>query len=182
MSQIQRDLDDARDVVDFLVAQHEQLTVLLTGVLVHSGGERQRRFDLARDLLARHEAAEEMIVRPLTRHAPHGDAVATARIAEEHGAELVLARLEAMDVDSDEFERTFTAFRQSVLDHAAAEERDEFPLLRKHTDPAALATARQRVEVAERSAPAPPGPSEQPTTVGPFAALVDRARDAFRGS
>jgi hypothetical protein len=178
MTQIQRDLNDAHDVIAFLVAQHEQLRVLLTGVLVHRGDERQRHFDLARDLLARHESGEEMIVRPLTRDAPNGAAVAAARMAEENEAERVLARLEAMDVDSAEFERTFTEFRQSVLDHAEAEERDEFPLLRANTDPRALAAARQRVEVAERLAPAPPGRA----AAGPFATMLDRARDALRRS
>jgi hemerythrin superfamily protein len=186
MSQIRRDLDDARDVVAFLIAQHEQLTVLLNGVLAYSGDERQRHFDLVREMLARHETAEEMIVRPLTRDAPNGDAVADARMAEENAAKEVLARLEKLDVDSEEFERTFTAFRQSVLDHAQAEERDEFPLLRLNTDPDALAKARRRVERAEQMAPTHPHPSVKTTAAnyvaGPFAAMLDRARDFLRGT
>jgi hypothetical protein len=186
MSQIQRDLDEARDVVAFLVAQHEQLTVLLNGVLGHSGDERQRHFDLAREMLARHETGEEMIVRPLTRDAPNGDAVADARMAEENAAKDVLAVLEDMDVDSDEFARLFTTFRQSVLDHARAEEREEFPLLRLNADPDALAKARERVERAERMAPTRPHPGLRTTTAnyvaGPFVAMVDRARDFLRGT
>jgi hypothetical protein len=186
MSQIQRDLEEARDVVAFLVAQHEQLTVLLNGVLAHSGLERQRHFDLARELLARHETGEEMIVRPLTRDAPDGDAVAAARMAEENAAKEMLAVLEDLDVDSDEFGRLFTTFRRSVLDHAQAEERDEFPLLRLHADPDALLKARRRVERAEQLAPTRPHPSLRTTTVnyvaGPFAAMVDRARDFLRGT
>jgi hypothetical protein len=186
MTQIQRDLQEARDVVAFLVAQHEQLTVLLNGVLGHSGDERQRHFDLARELLARHETGEEMIVRPLTRRAPAGEAVAAARMAEENAAKEVLARLEDLDVDSEAFVRLFTTFRQSVLDHARAEERDEFPLLRLHADPDALLKARQRVERAEQLAPTRPHPSLRTTTAsyvaGPFVAMLDRARDALRGS
>jgi hemerythrin superfamily protein len=186
MSQIQRDLAEARDVVAFLVAQHEQLTVLLNGVLGHSGDERQRQFDLARELLARHETGEEMIVRPLTREAPNGTAVAGARMAEENQAKEVLARLEEMDVDSDEFVALFTTFRRAVLDHARAEERDEFPLLRLTADPDALVQARRRVERAEQLAPTRPHPGLRSTTAnyvaGPFVAMVDRARDFLRGT
>jgi hypothetical protein len=186
MTQIRRDLDDARDVVAFLVAQHEQLQVLLNGVLASSGAERQHRFDQARELLARHETGEELIVRPLTRGAPGGDAVADARMAEEHAAEQVLARLEGMDIDSVEFEAAFADFHQSVLDHATAEEREEFPLLRSTTDPGALAEARLQVQRAEDTAPTHPQPGTRTTTgghpAGPFAAMLDRARDVFRRS
>jgi hypothetical protein len=185
MSQVQHDVDDARDVVQFLIAQHGELKVLLSGVLGSSGDTRQRYFDQAREMLARHETGEEMIVRPLTRDAPNGAAVADARMAEENEAKQVLARLEEMDVDSPEFETLFTEFRQSVLEHAEAEERDEFPLLRQNTDPEALAKARQRVERAEAMAPTHPHPSAKTTVAnyvaGPFAAMLDRAKDAFRG-
>jgi hemerythrin superfamily protein len=185
MSQVQRDMDDARDVVEFLIAQHEQVKVLLSGVLGSSGQKRQEYFDDAREFLARHETGEEMIVRPLTRDAPNGDAVADARMAEENEAKEVLARLEELDVDSPEFETLFTEFRQSVLEHAEAEERDEFPLLRQNTDPEALAKARKRVEQAEKMAPTHPHPSAKTTAAnyvaGPFAAMLDRARDAFKG-
>jgi hypothetical protein len=186
VSQIHRDLEEARDVVAFLVAQHEQLTVLLNGVLGHSGLERQRHFDLVREMLARHETGEEMVLRPLTRDVPRGDAVADARMAEENAAKEMLAVLEELDVDSDAFGQLFTTFRQSVLEHARAEERDEFPLLRRHADPDALAEARKRVERAERMAPTRPHPSLRTTTAnyvaGPFVAMVDRARDFLRGT
>jgi hemerythrin superfamily protein len=186
MSQIRRDLEEARDVVAFLIAQHEELTVLLNGVLGHRGDERQRQFDLARALLARHETGEEMVLRPLTRHLPHGDAVADARMAEENEAKEVLARLEDLDVDTDEFVQLFTTFRRSVLDHAKAEEQDEFRLLRLHAEPDDLAKARERLQRVEKLAPTHPHPSARTTTanyvIGPFAALVDRARDFLRGA
>ncbi|MCW2677963.1 MAG: uncharacterized protein JWR70_3003 [Modestobacter sp.] len=175
--------DDAGDVVGFLMAQHQQVRELLDDVLRAGGQERQQYFDQAREMLARHETGEEMIVRPLTRKAPDGGAVADARMAEENEAKEVLAGLEKMDVDSERFVSTFTAFRQSVLDHAQAEERDEFPLLRQNTDPDALAKARDRVERAERMAPTHPHPGVRTTTAnyvaGPFVAMLDRARDVL---
>ncbi|SDX84953.1 Hemerythrin HHE cation binding domain-containing protein [Modestobacter sp. DSM 44400] len=183
MTETRHITDDASDVVVFLIDQHQQLKGLLADVLQTSGEERQRYFDQAREMLARHETGEEMIVRPLTRKAPGGEEVAEARMAEENEAKEVLAKLEKMDVDSDEFVSTFTGFRQSVLDHAEAEERDEFPLLRQNTDPDALVKARDRVKRAEKMAPTHPHPSAKTTTAnyvaGPFAAMLDRARDAF---
>jgi hemerythrin superfamily protein len=178
--------DDASDVVDFLKDQHQQIRGLLGDVLQSSGPARQDSFDQAREMLARHETGEEMIVRPLTRKAPDGGAVADARMAEENRAKEVLADLEKMDVDSDSFVSTFTELRQMVLDHADAEERDEFPLLRQNSDPDALAKARDRVKRAEEMAPTHPHPSARTTTAnyvaGPFAAMLDRARDAFSRS
>ena len=174
----------AGDVVDFLLQQHQQIKALLGDVLQNTGEDRQRHFDAARELLARHETAEEMIVRPLTRKAPDGRTVADGRMAEENEAKTVLADLERRDVNSPEFEQQFTAFRLSVIDHAAAEEREEFPLLRTNTDAEALTKARDRLQRAEKWAPTHPHPSAKTTAMnyvaGPFAAMLDRARDALK--
>src|SRR4051794_3053294 len=175
--------DDASDVVEFLLGQHQQVRMLLDEVVGNSGEDRQRSFDTVREMLARHETAEEMIVRPLTRKAPGGEDVAEGRMHEENEAKEVLADLEKMDVTSAEFTARFSEFRQSVLDHAQAEETREFPLLRQNTDPDALVQARDRVKRAEAMAPTHPHPSARTTAAnyvaGPFAAMLDRARDAF---
>jgi hemerythrin superfamily protein len=175
--------DDASDVIEFLLNQHQQVRGLLDDVLAAEGPERQRYFDTVREMLARHETAEEMIVRPLTRKAPGGEDVAEGRMHEENEAKEVLADLEKMDVTSAEFTAKFSEFRQSVLDHAQAEETQEFPLLRQNADPDALVQARDRVKRAEAMAPTHPHPSAKTTAAnyvaGPFAAMLDRARDAF---
>ena len=175
--------DDAGDVIEFLKSQHLQVRALLDDVLASTGEPRQHTFDLLRETLARHETAEEMIVRPLTRKAPGGDEVAEGRMHEENEAKEVLADLEKMDVDSPEFTAMFGEFRDSVLAHAEHEETQEFPLLRQNTDAEALVKARDRVKKAEAIAPTHPHPSAKTTTAnfvaGPFAAMLDRARDAF---
>jgi hemerythrin superfamily protein len=175
--------DDASDVIEFLLNQHRQVRGLLDDVLATTGEERQRYFDTVREMLARHETAEEMIVRPLTKKAPGGEAIAQGRMDEENEAKEVLADLEKMDVDSPAFTQRFTGFRASVLEHAEHEETQEFPLLRQNTDPEALVKARDRVKRAEEMAPTHPHPSARTTTMnyvaGPFAAMLDRARDAF---
>jgi hemerythrin superfamily protein len=178
--------DDASDVIEFLLNQHQQVKGLLDDVLASTGEERQRYFDTVREMLARHETAEEMIVRPLTRKAPGGEQVAQGRMDEENEAKVVLADLEKMEVDSPAFTAKFTEFRTSVLAHAEHEEREEFPLLRQNTDPEALVKARDRVKRAEEMAPTHPHPSAKTTAMnyvaGPFAAMLDRARDAFSSS
>jgi len=68
--------DDASDVIEFLLNQHQQVKGLMADVLASTGEERQRYFDTVRELLARHETAEEMIIRPLTKKAPGGDQIA----------------------------------------------------------------------------------------------------------
>jgi hemerythrin superfamily protein len=175
--------NDASDVIEFLLNQHQQVKGLMEDVLASTGEERRRYFDTVREMLARHETAEEMIVRPLTKKAPGGEEIAQGRMDEENEAKEVLADLEKMDVDSAVFTAKFTEFRASVLEHAEHEEREEFPLLRQNTDPEALVKARDRVKRAEEMAPTHPHPSAKTTAMnyvaGPFAAMLDRARDAF---
>jgi len=177
------DTGDAGDVIQFLLAQHRQIGALLEKVLATAGDERQRYFDDVRDLLARHETAEEMIVRPLTRTAPHGEQVAEGRTAEEDHAKEVLGRLEEMPVDTPEFTGMFSQFRQSVLAHADAEETLEFPLLRQTSDHDALLEARSAAERAEgmdqTDAHAGATSTGADRVAGPFAAMLDRARKAF---
>jgi hemerythrin superfamily protein len=186
MTEVREVPGDAGDVIEFLQSQHQQIRGLLDDVLTASGEQRQRSFDAVRELLARHETAEEMIVRPLTRKAPGGPQVAEGRMDEETEAKEVLAGLEKLDVDSAEFTQKFTEFRRSVLEHAQAEETQEFPLLRQNDDEEALVKARDRVKRAEAMAPTHPHPSAKTTAAnyvaGPFAAMLDRARDAFSSS
>jgi len=172
------------DIVNMLLDQHQTVRTLLDRVLSSTGEARGTAFDEVRELLARHETGEEMILRPMTRRVPGGETVAEGRMAEENEAKKVLAELEKLDVQSSEFVSMFQQFRSSVLEHAEAEERDEFPLLHKGTfDEEDLMKAGSKLETAEKTAPTHPHPSAKTTTMnyvaGPFAAMVDRARDLF---
>lgn len=175
--------DQQSDVVGVLLAQHQQIQKLLDRVTQASGESRQEAFDELREYLARHETAEEMIVRPLTRGVDGGDAVASERMDEENESKDVLSHLESLDVTSAEFDKTFAEFRESVLEHADAEESQEFPLLRANVDPDKLEKAKSHLLMAEKTAPTHPHPTAQSTTAnyvaGPFAAMLDRARDAI---
>jgi hemerythrin superfamily protein len=172
------------DLVAQLLAQHEMVRAAIDAVAkTKTAQSRQAAFDRLRELLARHETAEEMIVRPLTRDIDGGQAVASARMDEENASKDVLAELERLDSASVEFARLFEKFAQAVLEHAQSEEVYEFPLLRRNLDADKLETAERQLLLAERIAPTHPHPSARSTmanyVAGPFAAVADRARDAI---
>src|SRR6185312_830320 len=99
------------DVVAQLLEQHEQVRAAIDGVAKTTTAEsRQEAFDRLRELLARHETAEEMIIRPLTRRAVGGEDIADDRMAEENQSKEILADLEKLDIASEDFARTFEKF------------------------------------------------------------------------
>src|SRR4051794_13098325 len=172
------------DLVSQLLAQHALVRGAIDDVAKSATAEsRQEAFDILRELLARHETAEEMIVRPLTRDLDNGEAVASARMDEENKSKDVLSELEKLDIASVEFARTFESFAKEVLEHALAEEALEFPLLRAQLDAGKLEDAERQLLLAEKIAPTHPHPMARSTAMnyvaGPLAAVADRARDAF---
>jgi hypothetical protein len=88
------------DVVRILLEQHARIGELFGRVRNASGKNKQQQFDELRRLLTVHEAAEEMIVRPVTRAASGGHRVASARNAEEGKAARLLANLERLGPSS----------------------------------------------------------------------------------
>jgi iron-sulfur cluster repair protein YtfE (RIC family) len=186
MTQIGIDTDKTHgDLVEQLLAQHEQVRAAIYAVAETTTAEaRQETFDALRELLARHETAEEMIVRPLTRGIDDdGEDIASARMDEENESKKALAKLEKMDIASVEFARAFEKFAGDVLTHAQREETQEFPLLRANLDSDKLEKAERQLLLAEKTAPTHPHPSAKSTAMnyvaGPFAAMTDRARDAI---
>ena len=169
------------DVIRILLEQHARIRELFEDVTSAEGEHRGQAFDELRALLAVHETAEEMILRPVSSEAA-GESVTDARNEEEAEANEVLKRLEKMDVDSAEFTSLLAEFRSSVEEHAEAEEHEEFPRVLKTCDEDKRRSMGTRLRAAESVAPTHPHPSSagSPTaqwTVGPFASLVDRTRD-----
>jgi hemerythrin superfamily protein len=174
------------DVVSFLISQHERIKELFADVLAASGDVRRDRFSDLRRLLAVHETAEEEIVHPRARRElDDGADVVDARLQEENEAKQTLAALEKLDVDSAEFEKLFQELQADVLNHARAEEEQEFARLAGQVDDAELDRMRQAVELAESLAPTRPHAGVESATAnmlaGPFAAMLDRVRDALAG-
>src|SRR5579859_1615595 len=174
------------DMIEILLDQHQRIRELFGQVKDAKGERKQRAFDELRALLAVHETAEEMVLRPVSSR-DAGSGVADARNEEEREATRTLTVLEMMDVSSAEFDRDFAAFERAVLDHARREEKDEFPLVRAREDPKALLAMGRTLRAVERLAPTHPHPSTAGSpvaqwAVGPFASLVDRTLDALKNA
>lgn len=174
------------DVIAILLEQHRRIRKLFTHVKDAEGKRKQQAFDELRVLLAAHETAEEMVLRPVSCK-DAGAAVADARNQEEKEATRMLTILEAMDVSSAEFDRTFTEFEQAVLDHAELEEQEEFPLVLAQESRHTLVGMGAMLRAAELAAPTHPHPSTAGSPiaqwmVGPWASLIDRARDAIKAA
>ncbi|GAA2062770.1 hemerythrin domain-containing protein [Streptomyces carpaticus] len=174
------------DVVGMLLEQHARIRDLFSQVQAAHGDDRREAFDQLRVLLAVHETAEEMIVRPVAKKTA-GAAEAEARNQEEAEANKVLAQLEKMDLESAEFERKFAEFERAVAEHADQEEREEFPAIRAGRSEEQLKQMGSSLRVAEATAPTHPHPSAagKPAAqwaVGPFVSMVDRTRDAINAA
>ncbi|OHU95140.1 hemerythrin domain-containing protein [Mycobacterium talmoniae] len=174
------------DVVDFLIGQHQRIKGLFDETLSTSGPERDEAFVQLRRLLAVHETAEEEIVHPRARR-ELGDRhdIVEARLEEEHEAKTVLAELEDLDIDSKKFTEQLSELRDAVLDHAEHEEQEEFSKLRQDLSDDELERLTRTVKLAESIAPTRPHAGVESRVAnlvaGPFAAMMDRARDAILG-
>lgn len=175
-------LDDG-DVIKILLEQHAQIRDLCSQVTDSIGTARKEAFDALRALIAVHETAEEMVLRPVTEKVAL-PGVADRRNHEEAEANGVLKMLEGLDTETTDFLTMFRSFVEALDSHAEAEEHDEFPAV------LATCTAEERrsmgtkVKAAEAIAPTHPHPSVEPGSmsqkvIGPFAAIVDRAKDAI---
>jgi hemerythrin superfamily protein len=172
------------DVVEFLKQQHHDIKTALGRVSATHGAERSKAFFALRRLMAVHETAEEEIVHPAARRAlPNGEALVDARLREENQAKKMLAELEKLDPDSVEFDSHFHELMKDVIAHAEAEEYEELEKLGAGFDKRRLERMRKAAEFAEAVAPTRPHPGVESATanmlIGPFAAMIDRSRDAL---
>lgn len=170
-------------VIGLLLEQHTRIRELFAQVGSSQGAAKQAAFDQLRELLAVHEAGEEMVLRPVSKRVA-GDGVAQARNDEEKQAAAALAALEKLDVDTAEFIAQFAALERDVSEHADREENEEFPRVRTECDLEQQEKMAVRLVEAQRAAPTHPHPAVAGSTAAhyvtsPFTALLDKARDAF---
>lgn len=176
-------IESPDEVVAFLKAQHNLIEDMFDEVLHASDPQaREEPFVKLRQLLAVHETAEEMIVHPrVRREAEAGDAIVDARLEEEHEAKELLSEIEKLDVTSKQFFDAITKLREAVLEHAQQEESEEFPVLQDKLDTDDLKRMGTAVRAAEAIAPTHPHAGVESAklnfAVGPFASMLDRARD-----
>lgn len=172
------------DVVRKLLEQHAQIRELFQEVRACVGDERQLVFEELRGLLAVHETAEELIVRPVVRGLL-GDAEPAERDSEEAQAAKDLDALSKMDVNDSEFLVKLGALENAVSKHAEAEEKHEFDAIEQQCSSDQRETMGKYLDVALKLAPTRPHPSvagheKAVMAVGPIASLIDHTRDAIR--
>ena len=173
------------DVVELLLRQHQLVRQYFSEVENSTGEERREAFDRLRRLLAVHETAEEEVVHPMARRVlPDGDQLIDRRLDEENHAKRILEDLDATGADSVDFETKLSTLKTAVLQHAEREEQEEFPRLRDGYGDAQRRAMGMAVKAAEAMAPTRPHAGVESATanvlIGPYAAMVDRARDVVR--
>lgn len=171
------------DVIRILLEQHARIRQLFDQASVASGDTKVELFHELRALLAVHETAEEVVLRPVSRECAGPD-VADARNDEEKAANELLAALEELDVNSPEFDEQLASFQQSVDQHAELEEHEEFETIVREVDQEKRRMLGDRLRLVENLAPTYPHPGTAgslPKTLAaaPFATIVDRVKDAL---
>jgi len=173
-------------IIDHLTADHQQIKVLFSDVMFVRPENRGDVFCQLVSELAQHEVAEELVVFPEVKgSSPDAAAVVEALRHEQADVEQMLAEMEKLEPTNPEFTGALAELSTAVINHAEAEERGVFPLLRAAGDRDALFELAARYERAKQSAPTHPHPHAPDTPpankiLGPITALFDRARDAVR--
>ena len=171
-------------IIEALREDHDEVRQMFARLETATGEERRDLFRRLVGELVRHEVAEEEILRPVSKRAA-GEEIANARIREESQAEELLKEMENLDTDSAEFTAKLATLRLEVEHHAEAEETQEFPKVAQSESPERLEQMGKVYAAAKKAAPTRPHPSTPNTPVanmlvGPFAAVLDRARDVVR--
>ncbi|MBB2946992.1 hypothetical protein FB565_006760 [Actinoplanes lutulentus] len=112
------------DIVDVLRAEHLRIRQLCDDV------RDQKRGALAalRHAVHLHQLGESAVAHPAVRNSgPAGDAI--ARACQAQGAELERT---VTELERRGFDDGLAAVNRALLDHVTRQERDEFPLLRRH--------------------------------------------------
>lgn len=171
-------------IIEALREDHDEVRQMFARLETATGEQRRDLFHQLVGELIRHEVAEEEILRPVSKRAA-GEEIANARIREESQAEELLKEMESLDTDSAEFTAKLATLRREVERHAEAEETQEFPKVTQNESPQRLEQMGKVYAAAKKAAPTRPHPSTPNTPVanmlaGPFAAVLDRARDVVR--
>lgn len=181
------DLTTSETTATALLRQrHREISAMFEQLLHSVGTERRELFDCLRTALAVHETAEEIVLHPTVRtFDDESKRIVEARLAEEQQAKEVLADLERVDCDEPSFLLQVADLRDAVVAHAAAEERELFPLVEQRCSPDQQRDMVKRIELAEMIAPTHPHPHIPATAtgnliIGPFAAMADMVRDALK--
>jgi hemerythrin superfamily protein len=177
---------DTISATELLRQRHKEIENMFDATVGAANEQRSELFDCLRATLAVHETVEELFVHPVARRTgPDGERVVKARLKEEAEAAKVLAELENLGSDGDQFGTRLAMLRRAVLEHAEHEEKELFPIMEGGCSSKELNDLADAIVYGEQLAPthAHPHLGQNPVElmlVGPFVAIVDRARDHLK--
>jgi Hemerythrin HHE cation binding domain len=121
------------DIVDVLRHEHEQIRQLCTDVRRPGRDRKNRSLAALQQAVHRHQLGERAVAHPpVADTGPNGGTITRACDAESEQIERSLLELRRLGVEHSDFDAGFAALSAALLEHAAHQERDEFPLLRRY--------------------------------------------------
>jgi hemerythrin-like domain-containing protein len=177
------------DIVTVLTRQHERTRTLLADLHESVAVVAELSHDMAGpfreliEVLATHEAAEEIVVYPRLKIDLEEGRLAEECLAEEHEVKQLLAKLEKMAPAFFGFPDALAEFEDKVVAHAEHEERAVFPILEDRVRPTERQELAANFLYAAARAPShahahSPGSAVGNAILGPVLAAIDRVRDA----
>ncbi len=177
------------DAVELLTNQHREVEHNFSEFESTSDTDTERRKEIARQVitdLSVHAGIEEVAFYPTVKEAlPDLQNEINHDLEEHQEAKQLLAKMQGMDPDDAEFERTFRELMSDVRDHVEDEENNLFPRVREAftaDELRDLGEAMEQLTGAVPTNPHPHAPQEPPANVvaGPVAGILDRLRDGIR--
>ncbi|WP_127500398.1 hemerythrin domain-containing protein [Actinoplanes solisilvae] len=121
------------DIVDALRREHEQIRQLCVDVRGSERGRKKYLLAKLQQAVHLHQLGETTVAHPAVRNTgPRGDAVALGSQVKGAQIDRSLTELARLGVEHPDFDTRFASLSDALRDHAAEQERDEFPLLRSH--------------------------------------------------
>lgn len=175
-----------QDAIELLTTDHAEVEQMFRQVesMPESDSRNQLVGDIVRELSV-HAAIEEQILYPAMRKAlPDGDTLVQEAIEEHQQVKETLSAIERAD-SPDQRDPLLVQLMGNVRHHVDEEETELFPKLRASIGQEELRTMGAELAKAKKLAPTHPHPNAPNTPPGNVvggaaAALIDKARDAFR--
>jgi hemerythrin superfamily protein len=172
------------DVITIIKQDHRQLDQTFASYKKASDAAEKDR--LVKDMtsaLAKHAAAEEILVYPALRRAEGaGHEAAEEAIDEHQQIKRILADLDGLAGDDRQQKAKVTELERAVKHHVQEEEKELLPKLAAATEPRRLdqmgsAFERMKPLLPTRAHPNVPGTSSAQLLAGPLASMADHIRD-----
>jgi hemerythrin superfamily protein len=172
------------DIIDLLTNDHAEVNQLFGRFSQASKPE--TKDELGKEIiqeLSIHAAVEEQFVYPLIRKkVDGGDDLVNHAIEEHQEVKQLLSDLEKLDSSDSQYTTKMDKVISSVREHVEEEEGDVFPKLKESTPAETREKVGSVVEKAKSVVPTHPHPLVPGTATaqllaGPWAAIVDKARD-----